>query len=91
MTVSRVTNLEAQDNENKERITALDKAIQERLKEKSHVIVEGVRASRKIGVNILLTETLIFRRNSSAMLYPMKRLQIPTMTSRQMSIMTPTL
>ena len=47
MTVSRVTNLEAQDNENKERITALDKAIQERLKDKSHVIVEGGKGKQK--------------------------------------------
>ena len=40
-TISRVTNLEDQTDENKSRITVLDKAIQVRLNDKGHVIVEG--------------------------------------------------
>ena len=39
-TVSRDTNIEAQTDENKSSITALDKAIQEYLNDKNHVIVE---------------------------------------------------
>ena len=39
--VSRVTNLEAQTNKNKARITMLDKTIQERLNYKACVVVEG--------------------------------------------------
>ena len=40
-TVFRVTNIEAQTDENKSSITALDKAIQEFLNDKAHIIVEG--------------------------------------------------
>ena len=47
MAVSRVTNIEAQTDENKARITALDKAIQERHNDKSHVIVEGGKGDPK--------------------------------------------
>ena len=46
-TISRVTNLEAHTDENKARITALDRAIQERLNDKSHVIVEGGKGKPK--------------------------------------------
>ena len=46
-TVSRVTNIEDQTDENKSMIPAFDKAIQERLNEKSHIIVEGVKGERK--------------------------------------------
>ena len=46
-TVSRVTNLKAQTDENKARITALDKAIQERLNDEAHVIVEGGKGKPK--------------------------------------------
>ena len=44
-TISRVTNIEAQTDENKARIIALDKAIQEHLNGEAHAVVEGVRAS----------------------------------------------
>ena len=47
ITVSRVTNLEAQIYEKKEGITTLDKAIQERLNDKSHVISEGGKGESK--------------------------------------------
>ena len=40
-TVSRVANIEDQTDEKKERITALDKVIQERLNYESHVVVKG--------------------------------------------------
>ena len=40
-TVSWVTNIESQTNENKARIAALDKAIQEFLNDEAHIIVEG--------------------------------------------------
>ena len=46
-TVSRVTNLEAQPDENKSRIAALDKTIQERLNNESHIIVEGGKGESK--------------------------------------------
>ena len=46
-TVSRVANIEAQTDENKFSITALDKAIQERLNDKEHVIVEGNKGKSK--------------------------------------------
>ena len=39
--ISRVTNIEAQTDENKAKIAAFDKAIQERLNNNSQVIVEG--------------------------------------------------
>ena len=42
-TVSRVTNLKSQTDENKARIAAFYKAIQERLNKKAQVIVEGVK------------------------------------------------
>ena len=47
MAVSRVTNIKAQTDENKARITALDKAIQERHNDKSHVIFEGGKGDPK--------------------------------------------
>ena len=40
MTVSRFTNLEAQTDDNKARIIALDKAIKERFNDEAYVIVE---------------------------------------------------
>ena len=40
-TVSKVTNIEDQNDEKKEGITPFDKATQERLNKKVHVIVEG--------------------------------------------------
>ena len=40
-TVYRVTNLEAQNDENKARIDELDKMTQERLNNKAHIIIEG--------------------------------------------------
>ena len=43
MNVSKVTNIEAQTDENKASIDALDKSILERLNYKAHVIVEGVK------------------------------------------------
>ena len=46
-TVSRVTNLEAQTDNKKARITTLDKAIQERLNEEDRVIVEGGKGEPK--------------------------------------------
>ena len=46
-TASRVTNIEAQTDKNKARITALDKAIQERLNDEAHVIVEGGKGNPK--------------------------------------------
>ena len=46
-TVSRCTNLEAQTEKNKARITALDKAIQERINDEAHVIVEGGKGKTK--------------------------------------------
>ena len=39
--VSRVTDIEVQTDENKARITALDKAIQERFNDEYHLIVKG--------------------------------------------------
>ena len=45
--VSRVTNIEAQTYKNKVSITALDKAVQERLNDKSHIIVEGGKDNLK--------------------------------------------
>ena len=47
MNVSRVINVEAQNDENKTRITALDKAIQEKRNGKAHVIVEGGKGEPK--------------------------------------------
>ena len=47
MTVSRVTNIEAQTDENKARMTALDKEITESLNDKYHVIVEGGKGEPK--------------------------------------------
>ena len=46
-TVSRVTNIESQNDDNKARITALYKAIQELLNGKAHVIVEGGQGDSK--------------------------------------------
>ena len=46
-TVSRVTNFEAQIDRNKASITTLDKAIQERLNNKFHFIVEGGKGNQK--------------------------------------------
>ena len=46
-TVSRVTNLEAQTDKNKARITELDKAIKERLNDKAHVVVERGKGEPK--------------------------------------------
>ena len=46
-TVSRITNIEAQTNENKARISAFDKSIQERLNDKAHIIVEGGKVKKK--------------------------------------------
>ena len=46
-TVSRVTNLESQIDDNKARITALDKAIQERLNDESTIIFEGGKGMPK--------------------------------------------
>ena len=40
-TVSRVTNIEAQNDDNKARISLFDKAIQECLNEEACIIVEG--------------------------------------------------
>ena len=45
--VYRVSNIEAQTDENKTSITALDKTIQELLNDKSHVIVEGDKGKPK--------------------------------------------
>ena len=50
--------------------------------------LSGSRASQRIGVNTLLIETLVFRRNS-VMLSPMNRLHRLTMTSCQISMITP--
>ena len=47
MTVSRVIHLEAQIDENKARIIALDKAIQELLNDESHVIVDRGKGDPK--------------------------------------------
>ena len=46
-TFFRITNLEAQTDKNKARITVLDKAIHERLNDKSHAIVEGGKGEPK--------------------------------------------
>ena len=46
-TVSRVTNIEAQTNENEARTTTLDKAIKEWLNDEAHVIVEGGKGEPK--------------------------------------------
>ena len=46
-TAYKVTNIEAQNDKNKARITALDEAIQERLNNKYHVIVEGGKGETK--------------------------------------------
>ena len=46
-TVSRVDNIVAQTDDNKVRITALDKAIKERLNDKAYVIVEGGQGEPK--------------------------------------------
>ena len=46
-TASRVTNLEAQTDKNKARITALDKAIQKCLIDKAHIIIEEVKGDPK--------------------------------------------
>ena len=45
--ISRVKNIKAQTDENKSRITVLDKAIQGRLNDKGHVIVEGGKGKPK--------------------------------------------
>ena len=85
-----VTNIEAQTDENKAKITALDKAIQERLNDKAHVIVEGNKGEPKDGLNTLLRETVIFRSNL-VMLSPMIRSQSLKITSRHMYMMISTL
>ena len=46
-TVSKVTNLEAQTDGNKAKITALDKAIQEQLNDEAHIIIEGGKGNPK--------------------------------------------
>ena len=46
-TVSRVTSIDTQTDENKTSITALDKAIQERLNDEAHVIAEGGKGKPK--------------------------------------------
>ena len=45
--VSRVTDIEVQTDENKARITALDKAIQERFNDEDHLIVKGGKGQPK--------------------------------------------
>ena len=75
-TVSRDTNLEYQTDKNKARITALDKAIQGSINNEAHVMLRGVMASRRIGVNTLSP--------------PMRRLQRLDITSCQMYMTTPT-
>ena len=88
-TVSRDTNLEYQTDKNKARITALDKAIQGSINNEDHVMLRGVRASRRIGVNTLSIANLVFRRISSIS-PPMRRLQRLDITSCQMYMTTPT-
>ena len=86
--VSRVANNKAQTDKNKSKVTSLDKAVQERPNNKSHVIFEGVSVSRRIGVNILSFVTLVFR-SSSAILSPMRRSKRLTMTSCHIYMTTP--
>ena len=47
MTAPRVTTIEAQTGKNKKRTTPLDKAIQECVNDKAHVIVEGGKGDPK--------------------------------------------
>ena len=47
MTVSRITNIEAQNDNKNERITKLGKAIQERLEDEARVVVQGGKAEPK--------------------------------------------
>ena len=88
MTVSRVTNIEDQIDENKARITTLDKVIQEQLNNKAQVIVEGGKVNMKDWSEHPFYYNLF--RSSSAMSSPMRRLQRLTITSLQMSMLTPT-
>ena len=74
MTVSRITNPEAQNDKKKARITALDKSIQERLNDKAHVIVERGKGDPKFWIEHPFDHNPDFRM-ISAMVSPMRRSQ----------------
>ena len=88
-TVSKVTNIEYETDENKARITALDKAIQESLNDEAHVIAEGGKGEPKDWSEHPFDRDTNLRRNS-VMLSSITRPQRLTMTFCQMSMMKPT-
>ena len=63
--VSRVTNMEAQNDENKARISAVEKAIQEHVNGEAHVIVEGGKGNPKDWSEHPFDHDPDFRRNST--------------------------